>query len=132
MKVFLLSLLLSVATYAAAQLDDNPDNLKARVFELRVKTIASKELKLPFQFIKIIDARFDTSKLGFRFKNRHLSVNTIFQKIILSPGIEKGIETFYNEYYRYNFIPNGKILLIAIKKLWINNVPDKQRENQRK
>ena len=132
MKVSLLLLLLSVATYAAAQFDDNPDNLKARVFELTVKTIPSKELKLPFQFIKIIDTRFDTSKLGFRFKHRHLSANTIFEKMILRPGNEKGVENFYNEYYKYNFTPNGKVLLISIKKLWINNVPDKQRENQRK
>ena len=42
---------------------------------------------------------------------------------MLKPGVEKAIENFYNEYYKKNFTLNGKILLISVKKLWINNMP---------
>lgn len=44
-----------------------------------------------------------------------VTVNRVFEKIMLKPGIEKGIENFYNEYYKYNFTPNGKVLLISIR-----------------
>ena len=132
MNIRLSMFLLFFTNFSFAQQDDNPNNLRAKIFELSVKTIPSESLKLPFQSIKIIDSRFDTSKLGFRLTRRFLSTNNTFEKIMLIPGIEKGIENFYNEYYKNNFTPDGKVLLISIKKLWINNMPDKQGENQRK
>jgi hypothetical protein len=132
MKVCLTAFILFYASLGFAQHDDNPNNLRVKIFELSVKTIPPESLKLPFQSIKIIDYRFDTSKLGFRLSKKFLSSNNVFEKIILRAGIEKGIENFYNEYYKYNFTPNGKILLISIKKLWINNMPERQGENQRK
>ena len=132
MKICLSAFLLFFTTFAFAQRDDNPNNLRAKIFELSVKTVAPGSLKLPFQSIKIMDSRFDTSKIGFRLSRRFLSANSVFEKIMLNPGIEKGIENFYNEYYKDNFTPNGKILLISLKKLWINNIPGGPGGNQRK
>lgn len=132
MKICLSAFLLFFTNFAFAQRDDNPNNLRVKIFELSVKTIPPESLKLPFQSIKIIDARFDTSKLGFRLTRRLLSANTVFEKITLKPGIEKGIGDFYNEYYKNNFTHNEKVLLISVKKLWINNIPGRQSENQRK
>src|SRR6266516_1600761 len=104
MKICLLVFLLIFKTFAFAQLDDNPNNLRAKIFELSVKTIPSNSFKLPFQSIKIIDSRSDTSKLGFRITRKFkVTVNKVFEKIMLKQGIEQGIENFYNEYYKNNF-----------------------------
>jgi hypothetical protein len=132
MKTCLSAFLLLFISFASAQRDDNPNNLRVKMFELSVKTVAPGSLKLPFQSIKIMDSRLDTSKLGFRLSRRFLSSNSVFEKIMLSPGIEKGIENFYNEYYEHNFTTNGKVLLISVRKLWINNIPAGQGENQKK
>ncbi|MGI8582063.1 MAG: hypothetical protein ACR2KX_07700 [Chitinophagaceae bacterium] len=132
MKIYLLMFVLFFTTCASSQINDNPDNLRAKIFELKVKTIPGDSLKLPFESIKIIDSRPDTSKVGFMITRKFLvTVNRVFEKIMLKPGIEKGIENFYNEYYKYNFTPNGKVLLISIRKLWINSMPNRQGERQR-
>lgn len=131
-KIYLAVFLLLFTAFTFAQPGDNPNNLRAKIFELSVKTIPSKSYKLPFQAIKIIDSRPDTSKLGFRISYRFMASTNSFEKIMIMPGIEKGIENFYNEYYKYNFTPNGKVLLIILKKLWINSMPDRQAKYQRK
>ena len=66
MKICLPVFLLFYTTFGFAQ-NDNPDNLRAKIFELKVKTVPPGSLQLPFETIKIIDSRFDTSKLGFRY-----------------------------------------------------------------
>ncbi|MEO8854660.1 MAG: hypothetical protein ABI359_12840 [Ginsengibacter sp.] len=119
MKNYLLFLLSLISTFAFAQ--SNPADLKSRIFDLTVKTIPASNLKLPFQSIKIIDARADTSIIGFRRLN-NIAANR-FNKITIKKGIQKGIEDFYNGYYQGNFTPNGKVLLISIRKLWINFLP---------
>lgn len=132
MKICLSVFLLLCTAFGFAQ-NDNPDNVRAKVFELTVKTIPPDTLQLPFEKIKIIDSRFDSSKLGFRISNAFsLRVKINVQKILLKPGIEAGIENFFNEYYQNNFTHNGKVLLISIKKLWINNMPYRPGKNQRK
>ncbi len=124
MKIFLSICMVFFITPAIGQPgnSDNPDNLKVKLYELNVKTVPPAAFKLPFQSIKIIDSRPDTSKLGFRIHDRFLASYS-FQKIILKPGIASGIENFYNDYYRNNFTPNGKVLLISMKRLWINTKP---------
>ena len=132
MKTWLSAFLLLTASALFAQ-GDNPDNVRARIFELTVKTVPPDTLRLPFESIKVIDSRFDTSKLGYRISTTFSFRSKInVQKIVLRPGIATGIENFFNEYYRQNFTRNGKTLLISIKRLWINNVPRRQGKNQRK
>ncbi len=125
MKIYLAIglLFLSGITFAQGGKSDNPDDLKEKVYKLNVKTIPPGNFKLPFQSIKIIDSRPDTSKLGFK-AGSFLSPYS-FQKIALKPGISNGIEDFYNDYYKNNFSQNGKVLLVCIKKLWMNNKPGK-------
>ncbi|MEJ7671596.1 MAG: hypothetical protein WKF59_02520 [Chitinophagaceae bacterium] len=132
MKITLFALLLLFTIPCFSQNSDNPDNLRAKIYELKVKTIPGDDLKLPFQSIKIIDSRFDTSKLGFKITGKMLvSVNKVFEKIALKTEVKQEIETFYNEYYKNNFTSNGKHLLIVIKKLWSNSMPDRLGERQR-
>lgn len=119
-----LFLILLCSSFSGFGQSRNPDSLRERIFELKIKTVPDESLKLPFESIKIIDSRTDTSKLGFGVRKWGSSAESkSFYKILLKPGIEKGIENFYNNYYRKNFTDNGKTLLISIKKLWINNVP---------
>lgn len=132
MKYCLLLFTLITSNIIFAQAD-NPDNLRSKLFELKIKTIPPDSLKLPFESIQIIDARADTSKLGFFIRSvSPVTGTSMFQKIILSNGIAKGIEKFYNEYYKNNFTSNGKILFISIKKLWIDNMPNGHSKFQRK
>ena len=121
MKKYLLPALLLIAIRSFAQSAKNPGDLQDKIFELKVKTVPPETLHLPFESIKILDDRFDTSILGFRH-------NLVFgySKIRLDPTVKEGIESFYNDYYHKNFTPNGKVLLISIKKLWINNAPDQK------
>ena len=94
MKIGLSAFLLLFISFAFAQRDDNPNNLRVKIFELSVKTIPPGSLQLSFQSIKIIDSRFDTSKLGFRLSRRFLSANNIFEKIMLSPELKKELKIF--------------------------------------
>ncbi len=119
MKNFLLLLFLFYAFPAVAQFK-NPDSLKIKTYTLKVKTIPAESLKLPFESIKIIDARFDTSRLGYQVDK---SQSFYYRRVRLSPYIGAGIENFYNQYYQHAFTANGKILLVSLKKLWINNYP---------
>lgn len=119
-----LLLLLSFSCFARWAQSRNPDSLRPKIYELKVKTSPHEGLKLPFESIKVIDSRFDTSKLGFGVDKLASSMGTKnFFRILLKPGIGNGIENFYNQYYLPGFTPNGKILLISIKKLWIDNLP---------
>jgi hypothetical protein len=130
-KMLLLLFLLFYAAFAFAQ-KDNPDSLPAKVYELTVKTIPPNGLKLPFESINVIDSRSDTSKLGFIMSGRRLITGiSMFQKVTLKPGIATGIEQFYNEYYKDNFSKNAKTLLISIRKLWIDNMPDRHGKFQK-
>jgi hypothetical protein len=119
--LFLFLSFYSVLSFAQLR---SPDSLRAKIFELEVKTIPGDSLKLPFEAIKVIDGRLDTSKLGFGVNQvSSLLGNKYFLRILLKQGIEKGIENFYNHYYQHNFTCNGKTLVISIRKLWINSMP---------
>ena len=112
MKNYLPFLLSLISTFAFGQ--SNPADLKISTFDLTVKTIPAVNLKLPFQSIKIIDARADTSIFGFRHLNN--IVANRFNRITIRKGIQNGIEDFYNQYYQGNFTANGKVLLVSIRK----------------
>jgi hypothetical protein len=128
-----LLLLLSFSCQAGWAQSRNPDSLRAKTYELKVKTSPPEGLKLPFESIKVIDSRFDTSKLGFGINKWASSIGTkSFFRILLKPGIGSGIENFYNQYYLPGFSRNGKILLISIKKLWIDNLPARTPHNSSK
>ena len=47
----------------------NPKRLESQVYALEVKDTVSSLDKLPFSAIRIIDSRFDTSKIGFNVTN---------------------------------------------------------------
>ena len=128
MKIVLALWLLGVSSLSFAQ-KDNPEALPTKNYKLRIKTVAPASLRLPFQSIKIIDSRFDTSKIGFLYiRNFFANGYRPFRKVTLNSGVKLGIENFYNEYYKANFTNNDRSLLIVIKKLWISDVNTSVRE----
>lgn len=121
MKTTLTFLLLSLFLISKGQNDFNPEDLGIHKYTLNIKTFPPDSLKFPFERIKIIDSRFDTSKLGFEMTKNIFTRR--FNRISLEDGNAQGIEQFYNGYYKGNFTAAKKELLIVIKTLWIDPYP---------
>lgn len=102
----------------------DPANLDSILFELTSKTLAPKDISLPFNKIEVLDARFDTSKLGFVIDKKSGSINSgDFKKIKLNGGISKAMQDYYNDYYQLCLNNQKNELLIVLKTLWIDNLP---------
>jgi hypothetical protein len=96
----------------------SPADLDGIVYDISLPKVLPCELKFPFSRIEIIDARFDTSKLGFNFSlNDKKLTYKDFKKIKLLHGVAESIRQFYNNYYEACFNTSGDKLLIAIKTL---------------
>jgi hypothetical protein len=96
----------------------NPDLLPSKKLNLVVDRIAPAEIKFPFSSIKIIDNRFDTSKLGFEptaYFGKRLG-----RKIVLDSGLAISLEKYYNGFYQNSFSTTDLKLLVVIKKLWLS------------
>lgn len=120
MLTFLPFLMISLCCRAQS---DDPEFLSVKTYELKVKTLPPASLQFPFKSIKIIDSRFDTSKIGFLFSHRFFKdFYRPYRLIKLKNGLQTNIEKFLNDYYQHNFINNNHSLLIVIKKLWMTNV----------
>jgi hypothetical protein len=105
----------------------NPDRLGGKNFKFEVYRIAPGEIKLPFSSIKIIDNRFDTSKLGFVPIVQFIgNKNTEGRKIVFSDGVGKSIENYYKEFYQNAFSSNGVQLIIVMKKFWLSGIDNER------
>ncbi len=119
MKIIVFLFLLMPAACLCQKND--PENLPAAAYELTAEKDGSSSLKLPFASIKVIDSRFDTSKLGFVYSNSYFKgKKSLFKKACLRNGIAQSITDFYNAYYNKNFQDNGFGLLIVMKKFWLS------------
>ncbi len=101
----------------------NPDILPKIKLTLSANGQQSPEIKLPFSGIRILDNRFDTSKLGFAptfqiIKNKKKAG----RKIIVEGGVQNSLEKYYNNVYQNSFSNSKLKLLIVLKKLWISSI----------
>ncbi len=120
-------LLFSVAGNAQ---DSNPDILPNEKLKLIVERIAPAEIKFPFSSIKIIDNRFDTSKLGFRSVYQLIRYKKrAGRKIIVEGGLANTLEGYYNEFYEKSFSATDLKLLVVIKKLWLSKIDDEKNKD---
>ena len=114
MRLLLFLLFIITDLVVIAQKDDkikgSPDKLAYVDFSLRAQRIAPSDIKLPFSSIKIIDSRFDTSKIGFVPIEFYVPSPTSglqqvisFKKILMYGGIAQSIEDYYKEYYENSF-----------------------------
>jgi hypothetical protein len=135
MKLFLLSFLLFplfVFCQPLVKKIKNPASLDSVVYDISPETLAPSNIKFPFKEIEIIDARFDTSKIGFAFYRQPVDLDyKDFKKIRLKNGIKNALQEFYNNYYKLGLNETGNKLLIVLKKLWIDNLPDRNYFDER-
>ena len=125
MKLLLLMLFFSPLIVTAQ--NANPDRLPSRQLHLTGDKIAPGEIKLPFSSIKLIDCRFDTSKLGFMPAIQVIhNKKRVGRKVILEGGVAAALEKYYNEYYENTFTGTDVQLLIVIKKLWLSGVDNEK------
>lgn len=98
--------------------------LDSAEYFLKSKTLAPSSIRLPFKHIEVIDARFDTSKLGFELKKWYSYISPEdFRKVKLRGGVAKAIQEYYNDYYQLCLSDTANELLIVLKNLWIDNLP---------
>lgn len=123
---------ISVSVFAQnSQRDElNPNQLEIKEFKLDAQKIAPDSLKLPFKSIKIIDSRFDTSKIGYILATNIFSdKKSSFKQMVLQGGNGNAIEKYYNKYYAGSFTGNDFELLIVMKRFWLG--ADSKRNNKR-
>lgn len=76
--------------------------------------VSSQKDKIPFASIRILDSRFDSSKVGYVIRK----IN--HEKLKLKGGTASALSTFLNTYYEKILdTASGRELLIVIKKLWL-------------
>lgn len=92
-----------------------PDISKAKKYYLRFSNSSFPEsFRIPFAKIKVLDNRYDTTKLGYeRSKGRDY-------KITVDGGFEKRMSNYLESYYKNNLDPSSsRTLLVVVKKLWM-------------
>lgn len=127
MKLVLLFFLLMPCLVQAQKFKNfSPANLDSIVYDLVPPAPASAAISLPFKKINIIDSRYDTTKLGYACLNqtKHI-IYKDFRRIMLKKSVAAALEDYYNQYYGHAFNDSASNLLIVIKKLWIDNLPDR-------
>lgn len=129
MKTLLLLIFIQITLISYSQKEGNettnPERLNFREFRLSPQRVAPADITLPFSSIKLIDSRFDTSKLGFLpFDNIVPDKRNVFRKIRFKGdrSIAVSLEEYYNEYYKKSFLQNGFELLIVMKRFWVSGV----------
>ena len=99
----------------------NPNQLKVEEFSLKAERKSPSEIRLPFSRIRIIDSRFDTSKIGYVLSDELFrGKRTVFEKMVLIGGSGNAIERYYNDYYAGSFSQNNFELLIVMKRFWFS------------
>lgn len=129
MKEFLIFLLLCPAlafSQETGKKGKTPASLKFVNYKIRLQITDSQNFHLPFKEIDVLDARFDTSKLGFELNPALIkSEKNHFKIVHLDGGIQKAIKEFYNNYYKSSFENTQDKLLIVFKTLWLDVMPNR-------
>lgn len=95
-------------------------SLNAQLFEFSSFQIELKgekgleKLNLPFKNVRVLDKRFDSSKLGFSFFGAQ------YKNIVLKPSLSSSIEDCFR-----NFLSPGssdRILVIVLRTLWMHEL----------
>ena len=102
----------------------DPEKLTFKELKLTAQRSAPATIRLPFSSIKIVDSRFDTTKLGFLPTSSLIyDKKSVFSKIrFKGGGVAKPLEEYYNDYYQKSFTANGFELLIVMKRFWLSGI----------
>jgi hypothetical protein len=134
-KICLLFLIIPALSFSQKnrQKDLSTTQLDSILYSLTSKTLAPSDIVLPFSNVEILDARFDTTKLGFELHKKYDRISyKDFKKIKLEGGVNKAIENFYNDYYKLCLKGTDNKLLVVLKTLWIDNFPSPDFKEKRR
>lgn len=124
-------LLFAVSIFSQDTKEMIPVKLKQDVVNISTNNNISVGYSLPFSAVKIMDYRFDTSKIGFaKSKAVFTSSSYSFKKIAVKNGLQSAVESFYNAYYKNRFSKDSTQLLIVIKRFWADPLPNLQVQQQ--
>jgi hypothetical protein len=98
----------------------NPDQLNSKTYNLRFLNDIPVS-KLPFSKIKVIDARWDTSKIGFISTGLIPGSRNNFEKLKLKSGVSQNLESYLKNFTTDQPDSNQANLLIVLKKFWITS-----------
>ncbi len=135
LSIFLI--LVSLTAFCQTKQEIIPAKLKEDIITIQAKDNIAAGYNFPFSSVKVIDYRFDTSKIGFgRSRNAYNEKRSLFaaypfKKIILKKGLQQSVENFYNDYYKNCFSNDSIQLLIVIKRFWADPFPNSQVKRQK-
>lgn len=105
----------------------NPGILKERVAKFSLNGEVPANCHFPFRSIKVIDARADTTKIGFIRRG----VNNGFLKLVFKQGFGTEAEEGLNEHYKTCLMPSSQLqLLMVVKRFWADPFPNRQMQQQ--
>jgi len=121
--LLIIGLLFPIFLFAQGEKRDvlNPNQLRVKELILTIEDSASAGLRFPFSKIRIIDSRFDTSKIGYVYSDEFvISKKRQFERLVLRNGNGNSIEKYYADYYSSAFTQNDFELLIVMKRFWLS------------
>lgn len=126
MRILLLIFYTLTTTTAFSQSNlENPETAGFKIIEFKMKEHADIAIKFPFKNIRVLDYRYDTSKIGFDTDLTFWNGKTKpYQKVIVKDGLSNSLEKYYNEYYKNSFSNSTISLLIVVRKLWLINATE--------
>jgi len=96
--------------------DDDSPNAKFACLPIEfTKKTNSSNVQLPINNLELIDARADTSKIGFF----HSPTNSQRMKLCLARGVKEEVGSFLNNYLKKNFTYSSLSLVLCMRKIWI-------------
>lgn len=82
--------------------------------------------KLPFSGIRVIDARFDTSKVGYI----SIRKNGSYKKLVAEAGLQQGMQAYLQKKYSAAFSSSSAYsLVLVVKHLWLQGTSDAEQEH---
>jgi hypothetical protein len=125
----------AIAVSSSAQRSRNsayrPGDLESRYVSLGSKDFSPPAIRLPFSCFRIIDSRFDTSKIGFISSIENVpNPFSAFRKLKLKNGLAKSLENYYTTYYKQSLTNTDMGLAIVMKKFWISSSRDHMEQSQ--
>ncbi len=99
----------------------SPEELPRKIYTLK-KQANGIPLNIPFSKIRVIDARHDSSKLGFiARRDVFKDYKKQFERLALKGGVAAALESYYESANNNSEGPNSYGLLIVLKKFWISS-----------
>jgi len=116
-RIIYLFFLLPAFSFSQTKLTDaDAPGVKYSCLPIRFsKKINAPDLKLPVTNLELIDARADTSKMGFFYSMSGLKM----MKLCFTNGINNETGSFLNNYLQKNFTQSSQSLVLSIRKLWV-------------